>query len=298
MTQVSRVAEDIFHLHVPSEKLTTIFTVYLVQDGGGALIEPGPAANIPGILEGFTQIGFDPSHLAYIIPTHIHLDHAGACGPLAQQFPQAKVVIHPAGKRHMVDPSRLIASTRMAFGDNFEDAYGPILPIPEAQIVIPEDGEALRLGSRELKVVYSPGHASHHLSLYDSKTGALFCGESLGVPVPGTQAPLPHAAPPGFDMETYLDTMEKQRALKPSMLLYSHGHIGKDPESLITAARQNTLDFADMVVSALKAGEDEEQIGRRARELMKRVTGIVDERIMLSMTVAGFLFYYRKRGLA
>lgn len=297
MVQVTPVTSDIFHINVPSEKLTSIFTVFLVSEGGGALLEPGPASNIPGIMDGLQQIGFDPSRLAYIIPTHIHMDHAGASGSLAQQLPQVKVLVHPDGKRHMVDPSRLIASTRMAFGDNFEDAYGPLLPVPESQVVVPEDGEAIKLGERELKMVYSPGHASHHMSVYDTRSGALFCGEALGVPAPDTQAPLPHAAPPGFDMEVYLDTMEKLRALKPKLLLYSHGKIGHDPDSLITAAEKNTRLFADMVLSALKAGEDEEQIRQRSRELMQQVTGKVDDRIMLGMTVAGFIFYFKKRGL-
>ena len=299
MVQVSPVTEDIFHFHLPAEKLTSIFSAYLVREGDdGALIEPGPASNAPGIMEGLQQVGFDPSRLAYIIPTHIHLDHGGGSGYLARQFPQAKVVVHPDGKRHIVDPTRLIASTRMAFGDDFEDAYGPILPVPEAQVLVPEDGETIRLGQRELRVVYSPGHASHHLSVYDSQSGALFSGESLGVPAPGTQIPVPHAAPPGFDLETYLDSMEKQRALRPKMLLYSHGEVGRDPDRLITAAEENTRAFGDIVLTALKAGEGEEQIGQRIREFVQQATGTLDERTMFGMTVAGYTFYYRKRGLA
>lgn len=298
MVQVTRVTEDIFHFLVPSEKIANIFSVYLVREDGSALIEPGPAANTPGILEGLKQVGFDPARLAYIIPTHIHLDHGGGAGLLAQKFPQAKVIVHPDGKRHMVDPSRLIASTRMAFGDNFEDTYGPILPIPESQVVVPQDGEAIPLGKRQLRIVYSPGHASHHLSVHDSKSGALFCGEALGVPVPGTQTPLPFAAPPGFDLEAYLASMEKLKALRPKLLLYSHGEVGRDPDSLIAAAQKNSRAFADMVLQALKAGEGEEQIVQRARELVSRLTGTLDERSMLNMTVAGYVFYFRKKGLA
>jgi glyoxylase-like metal-dependent hydrolase (beta-lactamase superfamily II) len=146
--------------------------------------------------------------------------------------------------------------------------------------------------------VYSPGHASHHLSVYDSRSGALFSGESLGVPAPGTQIPVPHAAPPGFDLETYLDSMEKQRALRPKMLLYSHGEVGRDPDHLITTAEENTRAFGDIVLTALKAGEGEEQIGQRIREFVQQATGTLDERTMFGMTVAGYTFYYRKRGLA
>lgn len=298
MVQVKQVTEDIFHFLVPSAKIANIFSVYLVREDGGALIEPGPAANTPGILEGLKQVGFDPTRLAYIIPTHIHLDHGGGAGLLAQRFPQARVIIHPDGKRHMVDPSRLIASTRMAFGENFEDIYGPILPIPESQVVVPQDGEAITLGKRQLHIAYSPGHASHHLSIHDSQSGALFCGEALGVPVPGTEVPLPFAAPPGFDLEAYLASMEKLRALRPKLLLYSHGEVGRNPDALITAAEKNTRAFGDMVLQALKAGEGEEQIGQRARDFVQRVTGTLDERTMLSMTVAGYVFYFRKKGLA
>lgn len=167
MLNMEEVAERTYHLEVPIPKFDTIFTVYFIDETEGVLIEPGPSVTIPSIQEAMKQLGMKP--LAYIIPTHIHLDHAGAIGSLAQLFPHAKVVLHPLGAKHAVNPSRLIESTKMAFGDDFEDVYGPIIPI---------DG-------RELHIIYAPGHATHHIAIFDQKTRGLFCGEALGLPKPG-----------------------------------------------------------------------------------------------------------------
>lgn len=295
---IGEVALGVYRMEVPSDKLINIFSVYLIREDGGALVEPGPAINTPGILQGLAHIGYDPARLQLIIPTHIHLDHGGGTGLLAQKFPQAKAVIHPDGKRHMVDPSRLIQSTRMAFGEDFEDRYGPILAIPEGQLIIPQDGEVIKLGSRELQVVYSPGHAPHHLSILDRKSGGLFCGEALGVPAPGTNVPVPFAAPPGFDLEVYLATMEKLKALKPRLLFYSHGPVGREPEKLISLAQQTSREYGDLILAGLKAGKGEEEIVQQVKDYLTRRTGIADERLLPGMTVAGYAFYFKRKGLA
>lgn len=298
MVTISQVGEGVYLMEVPQPKITSVFTVYLIREDGGALVEPGPASNAEGILQGLQRIGYDTRHLSYIIPTHIHLDHGGGTGYLAQKFPQAKAVIHPEGKRHMVDPTRLINSTKMAFGDDFEDRYGPIIAIPESQIVAPQDGDIIRLGSRELQIFYAPGHAPHHIAILDLKTGGLFCGEACGVPVPGTEMPIPHAAAPGFDMEVYIATMEKMKALKPKMLFYSHGKVGPDPQKLINLAQQNTRAIGDLVLASLKAGEAEAQISQKVGDYMKKISGGTDERSLTNITATGYLFYFKRKGLA
>ncbi|MFC1904743.1 MBL fold metallo-hydrolase [Chloroflexota bacterium] len=225
MIDIEEVAEKIYRLGVQVPEIDRVFAVYLINEEKAALIEPGPAAVVPYIQEGMKQLGME--ELAYIIPTHIHLDHGGGTGQLAVLFPQATVVLHPHGMKHAIDPSRLIQSTRTAFGDDFEVHWGPILPVPESQVKAPLDGETISLDSRELQCIYAPGHASHHMAVLDRKTGGLFSGEALGIPRSGAEDfPVPYATP-GFDMEAYLETIERLKQLKPSMLFYSHGGVGE-----------------------------------------------------------------------
>ncbi len=297
MIGVEEVAEKIYRLEIPVSGVESIFSAYLIHEAKGVLIEPGPTAAIPSILEGMAQLGMDT--LAYIIPTHIHIDHAGGVGKLAELFPQAKVVLHPQGVRHVVEPSRLVQSTKMAFGDDFEVRYGPILPVPESQVSVPGDGEMLSINGRELQVIYAPGHAPHHIAIFDQRTGGLFCGEALGVPRSGVESfPLPAAAPPNFDVEVYLETMERLRRLKPRILFYSHDGVRRESDQLITRAEENTRAFGDITLKALKAGESPEVIGRKLREYISTHSGLKADEVNTKMTVGGFTLYFKKKGLA
>ena len=288
MISLKEVAEKTYAMDVRIDRVETAFTVYFISEGKGLLIEPGPTAMIPSIQEAMKRLGM--TDLAYIIPTHIHMDHAGAIGSLAWLFPHAKVLLHPLGAKHAIDPSRLIKSTKMAFGDDFERFYGPILPVPQSQAVTPSDGETFSINGRELQVIHTPGHAPHHLSIFDQKTKGLFSGEALGVPTPGaTLSPVPAAAPPSFDMEDYLKTMEKLRQLRPQVLFYSHDGVGRNPEELISAVVANTKIVGDIILKALKEGMTDVVIRSRLRQEV----GVDDE-----ISVTGFILYFKKRGLA
>jgi len=287
MEKIEEVADKVFALKCEIPDVDTLFTIYLIQEEKGVLIEPGPATLIPAIQNGMKQLGM--KELAYVIPTHIHIDHAGGIGSLAKLFPRADIIIHPKGARHVIDPTRLINSTRMAFGDNFEKFYGPILAVPESQVISPEDGGYIPIGGRKLQIIHAPGHAPHHMAIFDSKTAGLFCGEALGLPQPGKAlSPIPLAAPPAFDISVYLETIEKLGQLHPRIIFYSHDGTGTDPEQLIPKVAENTKIVGDFIRKALKAGETHEAITIRVREEL----GMEDV-----MTVAGYIFYFEKEGL-
>jgi glyoxylase-like metal-dependent hydrolase (beta-lactamase superfamily II) len=296
MISIEEVAEQTYRIEVPIPRVDTIFVVYLIRERKGVVIEPGPAATVPSIQEGMKQLGM--KELAYIIPTHIHIDHAGAIGSLAQLFPHARVMLHPAGVKHAIDPSRLIESTKMAFGDDFENYYGPILPVPESQVIVPEDGETISIDGRELQIIYAPGHAPHQIVIFDRKTRGLFCGEALGLPhTEAKSSSLPAAAPPSFDIEVYLETMTRLKALHPRILLYSHDGIGRNPEELISKAAKNTKGFGDIILKALRNGEITEAIGNRVREYISTHLGIKAGGMDVGMTIRGFISYFKKKGL-
>jgi glyoxylase-like metal-dependent hydrolase (beta-lactamase superfamily II) len=296
LPHVEEVADKVYRLQAPVPGSNTIFAVYLIKESEGILIEPGPSAATLSIRDGMSRLGM--KELAYIIPTHIHVDHAGGTGALAQLFPQAKVLVHPAGMKHIVDPSRLIESTKTVFGPDFEASLGTILPVPENQIKVPEDGEIISLNGRELQIIYAPGHAPHHIAILDLTVQGLFCGEALGLPSESAEPfPLPAVAPPSFDQELYLETMERLRKLDANILFYSHGGVGREPDKLISIAEENTHALGDIILNALKEGEAAEAISRRVGDYVASRFGLELSEFDLAMTVAGYTIYFTKKEL-
>jgi glyoxylase-like metal-dependent hydrolase (beta-lactamase superfamily II) len=295
VAELEQLAEDTYRLGCKIPGVDGPFAIYFIRDGGGAIIEPGPATLVPEILEATAELGI--SKPEYIIPTHIHLDHAGGSGKLAEIFPDTMIVLNRQGAKHMVEPSRLIKSTKMAFGDDFEEIYGPILPLPESQLKLVRDGDKLKLGSRELLIIHTPGHAAHHIAIFDTKTRGLFCGESLGLIYGPGYPPLPAVAPPSFDLELYLRDMKNLKSLKPKLLFYSHGTVAKEPEKLIDTAVVNSRLVGDLILKDLKAGKNDEEIVEAMGDYFTDTLKTPLDEYELQSNVSGYIHYFRKKGL-
>ena len=297
MTNIKEIAERTYRIQVQVPNIYNTFTVYFIHETKGVIIDPGPTSAIPSIQETMRELGM--KELAYIIPTHVHVDHGGATGSLAQLFPHSRVILHALGKEHLIDPSRLIESTRMAYGDDFEDHLGPIISVPESQIDTPEDGKKIAIGGRELQIIYAPGHAPHHIAVFDLKTRGLFCGEALGMRTKTAESsPLPNAAPPSFDMDVYLETITKLAELKPKVLFYAHNGVGRNPEVLIAKVTENTRTFGDMILKALKDGEPATNIDHKIKEYVSTHLGVDTNAVDTRMAVEAFVQYFRKKSLA
>jgi glyoxylase-like metal-dependent hydrolase (beta-lactamase superfamily II) len=295
MAQVEQLTDSIYRLEGRIRGANAPFAVYFIKDGDGAIIEPGPAALVPEIEWAARELGILSPR--YIIPTHIHLDHAGGVGKLAEVFPDTLIVVNRQGAKHIVEPTKLIASTRMAFGDDFESIYGPILPVPESRLRIVSDGDRLQVGGHELLIVHTPGHAGHHISIFDRKIKGLFAGESLGLIYSPGYPPLPAVAPPSFDMELYLKDMENLKALKPRLIFYSHGTVAYEPEELIDTVIENTRLVGDFILGRLRAGESEEAIISHVGEYLRQRFGATLDEYELQSNVKGYIHYFGKRGL-
>ncbi len=296
MVNISEVADKTYHFETPVSGINRVLSVYIIKEEKQTLIDPGPANAIPFIQEAMSKLAIEG--FTNIIPTHIHLDHAGATGKLVEMFPDAKLFLHPSAVRHIVDPTRLIQGTKQAFGENFESVWGPITPMAESKIIVPGDGEKYSLGGRDIRILYAPGHASHHIAIFDEKTKGIFAGEALGVPKKEAENfPLPAVVPPSFDIDEYVATMEKLRALKPKLIFYGHDGVGKEPEKLITAAEENTKALGDIVLKALKNGESSQEIGHRLHEYLYTCTGVGAEETDRTLTVQAYVMYFKKKGL-
>lgn len=156
---------------------------YLLEDHGEvAIIEAGGASGARHLLQVLDKRGLDKEQVRWVILTHVHLDHAGGAGQLMQVLPNATLLVHERGARHMIDPSRLEAGARAVYGDEqYEAIYGSLIPINAGRVRVMHDGDRERLGEREFRFKDTPGHASHHFCVHDSATNGWFSGDTFGL---------------------------------------------------------------------------------------------------------------------
>ena len=203
--------------------MTSVTAGYLLPAPRPALVECGPALSIGNVIAGLRSIGMDPDDLAFLVLTHIHLDHAGGAGDVASAFPNATVVVSDVGARHLNDPERLNASSARVYGPLFDRVYGQCTPIDAPRIRGVADGDLVDLGGgRALELLYTPGHAKHHIGVFDSDTGAVFSGDSVGVRLPGMTAIRPATPPADFHLEAALNSLERYRRRDPARVYLAH----------------------------------------------------------------------------
>ncbi len=195
--------------------------VYVVEGDEPAIVDSGIGTNYGAILDGLTERGIAPEDLATIALTHVHLDHAGGAGYLAEACPNADVVVHEQGARHLVNPSRLVAGTKQAVGDQWE-FYADPKPIPGERIREITGGDAIDLGSRELRVHHTPGHAPHQVVFELSGDALVFAADAAGIYVPERDGVRQTTPPPNFDLEQCLADLHTIRDCDPAVLCYAH----------------------------------------------------------------------------
>lgn len=207
---------------------------YLIRGGDEyAFIECGTALSVPGLLAVLDARGIRREQLRYVMPTHVHLDHAGGAGLLMRELPQARLVVHPRGAPHLIDPSKLIQGASAVYGaENMGRLYGEILPTEASRVVVAEDGFRLNLGRRELMFMDAPGHARHHYVVWDARSGGLFTGDVFGLSYREFDGPagpylFPTSTPVQFEPQAWLTTLDRMMALQPRWAFLTHyGRVG------------------------------------------------------------------------
>jgi glyoxylase-like metal-dependent hydrolase (beta-lactamase superfamily II) len=200
----------------------------VVEKGRAAFVDTGTSYAAPRLLQALQDQGLDAGAVDYVILTHIHLDHAGGAGALMQQLPQARLVVHPRGAPHMVDPSRLISGATAVYGEEkMSELYGDIVPVPQARVVVADDGFELQLADRPLRCIDTPGHSRHHLCIVDETSSGVFCGDTFGLCYPelATAAGsfmVPTTSPVQFDPEAWLHSLDRLLQLRPQRMYLTH----------------------------------------------------------------------------
>jgi glyoxylase-like metal-dependent hydrolase (beta-lactamase superfamily II) len=237
------------------------------------------------------------------VVTHIHLDHAGGVGDLVRTFPNATVVVHPAGARHLVDPERLLASSARVYGPLMDTVYGGLTPVEATRVKAAEDGELIYLGGRRLELLHAPGHAKHHLAVFEPDLGALFAGDGVGVLLPSTGVLRPATPPPDFDRDLAVASLHRFAERNPAHLVLTHFGPISPPADRLAEAEDKLLRWCETAErAAQEQGPELDHIEAALRERFEREEGhesLDPERFALLNTyesnAAGLLRWIRQR---
>jgi glyoxylase-like metal-dependent hydrolase (beta-lactamase superfamily II) len=228
---------------------------YLMQEGQEcAVIETGTVHSVAALDAFFAQHDVQPTQVRYVIPTHVHLDHAGGAGLMMQRCPEARCLVHPRGARHLVDPTKLVAGTRAVYGDaRFEQLYGEIVPVPAERIDETPDGHTVFLGDRKLELRHTPGHADHHYCVWDERSRGWFTGDVFGISyhwfrTPGGDYAMPSTTPTQFRPDALQESLALLDAFDPARMFLTHyGELSysRDQMKLLQEQLDVYLDIAD-----------------------------------------------------
>jgi len=257
---IEGVADSVHMIDAPYHGARGVLGTYLVRGDLDMLIDTGPASLIPGVLGALEKLGVDEVRIIGL--THIHLDHAAGCWVMLEAFPRASIHVHPRGAPHMVDPSKLEAAAREAFGDKILE-YGEIRGVPAEKVKESVDGETLDLGGVSLRVVWTPGHSTHSQSYYEPRGRVLFIGDAGGHVFDDTLIP---ASPPPYNPVQALESLDRLIGLRPEIVCYSHFGYRRDAERRLRGFREQVELWTEVATEGVKEGLGLTQILGRLRE--------------------------------
>ncbi|HSR14910.1 MAG TPA: MBL fold metallo-hydrolase, partial [Gemmatimonadales bacterium] len=280
-----------------------IATCLLETGEGLALVDPGPAITHDRLAEALRSFGATLQDVRILLITHIHLDHSGGAGRLAGELPRLRIYVHERGAPHLADPSRLLRSATMIYGDQMDRLWGPVVPIPADRIHPLAGGERLDLGGRVVEVAHTPGHAWHHNAYFDRATGIAFTGDVAGEQFPGSDRAIPVTPPPDIDVELILESGARILEWQPERLFPTHFGPVADPRAYLRDHEVRLVGWSHHVQASLQQpGTDEEHTARyvaAARaELEEALPAACHHFIrddMLASNWVGLARYWRKK---
>lgn len=229
----------------------------IVHQGRAAFVDTGTNHSVPRLLGALEAVGLSPADVDFVIPTHVHLDHAGGAGLLMQQLPAARLVVHPRGARHMIDPAALYQGALAVYGQaEMDRSYGTLQPVPAERVLQTHDGFTLDLNGRPLLFIDTPGHARHHHCIWDEASGGWFTGDTFGLSYrefDTAEGPwvLPTSTPVQFEPEALKQSIGRLLAMQPRWMYLTHfgrvGHARRLGEMLV-----DQIDAMVMLAAALR----------------------------------------------
>ena len=246
-------APEVHVLDLGFQGLTHAIAAFLVRGPEGpVLVESGPASTVEALVAGLRIHGVAPEDLSAVLVTHIHLDHSGAAGWLARRG--ATVYVHPRGARHLIDPSRLLASAGRIYGDRMLPLWGETVPAPAERVIAAPDGATVVAGGLRFRALDTPGHARHHHAW--QLGDAIFAGDVAGVRMPGSALVAVPAVPPEFDPPAWRESIVRMRDQAPSRLWLTHFGAVDDPAGHLAALEAELGAVVEFVTRAAQDGQE------------------------------------------
>ncbi|MET0507601.1 MAG: MBL fold metallo-hydrolase [Burkholderiaceae bacterium] len=255
----------------------------IVERGRAAIVDSATSHSVPRVLAALDAVGVGRDQVDWVLLTHVHLDHAGGAGALLRELPAARLTVHPRGRRHMVDPSKLWQATIAVYGKaQAESLYGEIVPIAAERIVETGEGATIDLAGRRIEFIDTPGHARHHVVLRDTATGHLFAGDMFGVSyreldVHGRPFVIPSSTPVQFDPDDSLRSIERMLALAPQAIYLTHFAEVRHIPQLGQQLQRHVRRYAEIATAAVEAertidgGTIEATLGARPGPIQQRI---------------------------
>jgi glyoxylase-like metal-dependent hydrolase (beta-lactamase superfamily II) len=301
MSGPCEVAENIYLIDTEEGFIPRLTAAYLVNEGRKALIDAGCPNSASTILKGIQRLGVDPKEVSYIIVTHIHLDHAGGAGTLVKEMPYAKVLVHPRGAKHLTDPTKLISSAMQVLSPEEMERYGLMNPVNPENVEVVDDNAVIELSSQQrLKVVYTPGHAHHHLSLYEERNKGLFAGDAIGEYVAEAEFLFVDTPPPSFDLTLALESIEKVKQLPLEILYFGHFGVSRKVEEILRVAQDKLKTWGEVIHQAMKnsAGDPVETLKEFVYAELEPIRGDGARHTIWAAwateSVAGYVDYFKR----
>ena len=249
----------------------------LVERGRAAFIDCGTNHAVPRLLAALDEVGLSPAAVDWLILTHVHLDHAGGAGELIARLPNARLLVHPRGARHMIDPAQLWAGASAVYGEAvMEQTYGRLRPIAAERVVEAADGHVVELAGRALRCLDTPGHARHHLCVFDARANVCFTVDTFGLSYrefDSANGPfiLPTTSPVQFDPVALHASIDRLIALQPTAMYLTH--FGRVEDVVRLAADLHAQIDAMVALVRAAAGQPD-----RHAALMASLTDLYAER--------------------
>lgn len=242
-----------------------IASFLLLGEGSAAIVETGPTSCLEHLKGGIKANGVSPEDVREVLLTHIHLDHAGASGHLAEFLPNATFYVHELGYPHLADPSKLVKSATRIYGERMDELWGEARPVPEERLVIVGDGDEVEAAGGRLVAHDTPGHAYHHLAYLEPDSGSLFAGDVAGIRLPGQSYVRPPTPPPEIDVEAWVRSIENIRKMEPRTLLPTHFGRYDDVDRHLSELEQRLQDWLLFVEERADDGASQEEISEDLR---------------------------------
>ncbi|MGH3144412.1 MAG: MBL fold metallo-hydrolase [Rubrobacter sp.] len=244
-----------------------IASFLLLDEGGGsaAIVETGPTTCLDHLMAGLEENGVSPETVRWVFLTHIHLDHSGASGHLAELLPNATFYVHELGYQHLADPSKLIKSATRIYGERMDELWGEARPVPEDRLEVLGDGEETEVAGGVLVAHYTPGHAYHHHAYLEPDSGALFAGDVAGIRRPGQSYIRPPTPPPEIDLEAWVRSINRIRQIDPVSLWPTHFGSFDDVERHLGELEQRLQDWLLFVEGQMDEGAEREEVAEQLK---------------------------------